>query len=390
MLCSVLAGAKTLVEMAEWASDTARVQLAALGIGAPHATTIGRVLERLDADTLDRLAGAWAQARTCARAIAIDGKEARGVKNGGGTRVHLMAAIDHDTGAVLGQVDVGIKTNEISLFRPLLETIPALNGVAVTADALHTQTGHANYLAGRGAHYVLTVKGNQPTLNTQLQSLPWNKVRAGDRSLATANGREIIRTVKCVSVAAGIGFPNAEQAVQITRKSRPIGTRAWSTETVHAVTSLWPVPDPSGPRDISRIWVLEPEEAHYVEVPYRTMANPSVSLWEHKHALARPHERGIAQVDEAALFRTMTVSFAGHHRVMDSRTRVDEQEALAWVRAVLGDEWAAGAYWQGLLTGLGATAQTLYFRVFLNEDYKACEAPAIFSGPELEPASFSA
>nr|WP_261619439.1 DDE-type integrase/transposase/recombinase [Pseudarthrobacter equi] len=59
------------------------------------------------------------------------------------------------------------------------------------------------------------------------------------------------------------------------------------------------------PRDISRIWVLEPEGVHYVEVPYRTMANPSVSLWEHRHALARLHERGIAQVDEAALFRTI-------------------------------------------------------------------------------------
>lgn len=59
------------------------------------------------------------------------------------------------------------------------------------------------------------------------------------------------------------------------------------------------------PRDISRIWVLEPEGVHYVEVPYRTMANPAVSLWEHRHALARLHERGIAQVDEAALFRTI-------------------------------------------------------------------------------------
>lgn len=57
------------------------------------------------------------------------------------------------------------------------------------------------------------------------------------------------------------------------------------------------------PRDISRIWVLEPDGLLYIEVPYRTMANPAVSLWEHKHALARLHERGIAQVDEAVLFR---------------------------------------------------------------------------------------
>ena len=81
MVCSVVAGASTLVEMAEWATDTARDQLAALGIGAPHATTLARVFQRLDADALDRLAGAWAQGMTDVAAIAIDGKEVRGAKN---------------------------------------------------------------------------------------------------------------------------------------------------------------------------------------------------------------------------------------------------------------------------------------------------------------------
>ena len=57
------------------------------------------------------------------------------------------------------------------------------------------------------------------------------------------------------------------------------------------------------PRDLSRIWVLDPDGHVYVEVPYRTMANPVVSLWEHQRALARLRERGIAQVDEAVLFR---------------------------------------------------------------------------------------
>jgi len=57
------------------------------------------------------------------------------------------------------------------------------------------------------------------------------------------------------------------------------------------------------PRDISRIWVLEPDGHAYVEVPYRTVANPVVSLWEHQRALARLRERGIEQVDEAVLFR---------------------------------------------------------------------------------------
>lgn len=61
MVFSMVAGAKTLVEMAEWASDTARTELAAHGIGAPHATTLARVLGRLDAAAMDLLVSDWAQ-----------------------------------------------------------------------------------------------------------------------------------------------------------------------------------------------------------------------------------------------------------------------------------------------------------------------------------------
>jgi putative transposase len=57
------------------------------------------------------------------------------------------------------------------------------------------------------------------------------------------------------------------------------------------------------PRDISRIWVLEPEGQFYLEVPYRTMSRPAITLWEQRQALARLKERGREQVDEAAVFR---------------------------------------------------------------------------------------
>ena len=238
MVCSVLAGAKTLVEMAEWAADTARTELAACGIGAPHATTLARVFERLDSDAFDLLAADWAQGLGRPVAIAVDGKEMRGAKNGTGSRVHLLAAIDQDTHAVLAQVAVGEKSNEIPQFPVLMDHFRSLTDVVVTADALHTQAGHAHYLAGRGAHYIFTVKGNQPTLLKQLSETPWERVPTGDRSGATANGRQIVRTVKCATLSPGIKFPHALQAMQITRKSRPVGTRKWHLETVYAVTSL--------------------------------------------------------------------------------------------------------------------------------------------------------
>ncbi|WP_231885542.1 Mu transposase C-terminal domain-containing protein [Kocuria sp. ICS0012] len=59
------------------------------------------------------------------------------------------------------------------------------------------------------------------------------------------------------------------------------------------------------PRDISRIWVLDPDDGSYLPVPYRTLSYPAVSVWEHRAALERLRAEGRAQVDEDALFRTV-------------------------------------------------------------------------------------
>jgi hypothetical protein len=81
---------------------------------------------------------------------------------------------------VLGQVDVAGKTNEITEFRPLLDPIDLARTV-VTADALHTQREHADWLVSvKKAAYICVVKRNQPGLYRQLNALPWRQVPAGD------------------------------------------------------------------------------------------------------------------------------------------------------------------------------------------------------------------
>ena len=52
--------------------------------------------------------------------IAIDGKTVRRATPRGGRAPHLVAAITHDTGLVLGQVAVDAKSNEIPALRDLL------------------------------------------------------------------------------------------------------------------------------------------------------------------------------------------------------------------------------------------------------------------------------
>jgi predicted transposase YbfD/YdcC len=241
-VCAVLAGARSFTAIAEWAADADEQTLARLGVtgAVPSESTFRRTLQRLDGDAFDDLAGAWAARRTAPgpkarRVIAVDGKTLRGSGHGDEDSRHLLAAFDHGHGAVLGQVEVGTKTNEIPLFTALLDRIDLTRAV-ITADALHAQRSHAEYLAGRGAHYVLTVKRNQPALYAQLAALPWRDVPVAYQARERGHGRTERRTLKITAVAAGLAFPHAAQAIQVVRRRAVNGKR--SAETCYAVTSL--------------------------------------------------------------------------------------------------------------------------------------------------------
>lgn len=249
-VCAVVSGARSFAAIAEWAADAAGDTLGGMGIGAPNASTIRRALSALTGDGFDTAIGAWLSGRVKAawvgapdrrrrRAIAVDGKALRGSRDGGQRARMVMACLDHDTGVTVGQVEIAEKSNEIPMFTALLDTIAEVTGLVVTADALHAQRGHAEYLHGRGAHYVITVKGNQKALRDQLAGLPWKDVPVGHRETDTGHGRVVTRTYKVVTIAAGILFPHAAQAVQIVRtRKRKGGTTRATRETVYAVTSL--------------------------------------------------------------------------------------------------------------------------------------------------------
>ena len=225
-LCAVVAGARSFTAIAEWAADADGQTLRMLGItgAVPSESTFRRTLQRLDADAFDDLAGAWVQQATLPgpkerRVIAVDGKTLRGSASGGEPGDHLLAALDHAHGAVLGQVEVGAKTNEIPMF-PILLDRADITGAVITADAMHAQRGHATYLASRGAHYLLTVKRNQPGLFAQLAALPWRQVPVAHDARERGHGRAERRTLKVTAVTAGLAFPHATQAVQIVRRRR--------------------------------------------------------------------------------------------------------------------------------------------------------------------------
>ena len=253
-VCAVLAGARSFIAIAEWSADLPSTVRVGLGIGrrSPCETTIRRLLQRLDADRFDEVISGWLAGRQPAatpqdaattdrpkapRAVAIDGKTVRGARGVDGRAPHLLAALDHETGVVLGQTAVGQKTNEINAFASLLDTFD-ITGTLVTADALHTQTKHAHYLHSRGAHYLLTVKGNQPTLHRELKKLLWKQIPTVDVTTDKGHGRLETRSLKIVQAPRSITFPHVRLAIELTRRRKSARGGRWTTEIVHLITDL--------------------------------------------------------------------------------------------------------------------------------------------------------
>jgi predicted transposase YbfD/YdcC len=258
-VCAVLAGAATFAAIADWAADLDPAVRLHLGFtkAIPAGSTVWRFLIRLDDQILQAVLTSWLRARARSSTstsastgsprqrrlvIAVDGKVVRGARLPDGRQVHLLSAYDTTTGVVLAQVTIAAKTNEIPAFTPLLDQVKqvlgSLDGVLIVADALHAQVGHAIDLHQRGAHLMVRVKGNQPTVLNRLKTLPWAQVSVGHRSSERGHGRRETRTVKAVTVNTpeGLGFPHAAQAVRITR-TRTISGKT-TRETAHLIVTL--------------------------------------------------------------------------------------------------------------------------------------------------------
>src|SRR6266540_5810556 len=121
-----------LAAIAEWAADAPQPVRAALGarrdvpghFAVPAEATIRRTLSRLDVDALAVAVGAWLADRDRGpgpagagrrRAVAVDGKTLHGAHppDGDGRPVHLLAAMDHTSRAVLAQHQVGGAPEEV-------------------------------------------------------------------------------------------------------------------------------------------------------------------------------------------------------------------------------------------------------------------------------------
>src|SRR5450759_5401577 len=109
VLAAVLGGARSFTAIGEWVAEADAGVLARLGVAGsrrPCKATTRRVLTRVDGQLLDAVVGAWMRTRVgllgAQRVIAVDGKTVRGARAAGKLAPHLVAALDHTLGVVLG------------------------------------------------------------------------------------------------------------------------------------------------------------------------------------------------------------------------------------------------------------------------------------------------
>jgi predicted transposase YbfD/YdcC len=321
---ATLRGATSLFAIGELAAELPQEALLRLGCRispktgqrqAPEESTIRRTLRAIDADSLDLVVNAWVASQVAAGrleandaveidfsvmveddvrsdddedpkgnkeddiesgrdepvairdALALDGKTLRGARLDDGRRVHLVSVLTHKERVTVAQRNVDTKTNEITAFRPFLEPLK-LTDVVVTADAMHTQRDHAAFLSARGAHFVLGVKDNQPTLAKEAARL----LAASPCVYEThdrAHGRVEHRYYSVASVpkklATSLGFPSASQVVKVYRERCDLGDHLESDETSYYITDLGA--EEASPEELAHHirghWRIE-NSSHYV------------------------------------------------------------------------------------------------------------------------------
>lgn len=177
---ALLAGRRDIAEIARFAPKLSQAQRRRLGLPlkrgrrafyeVPSYSVFYQVLTRMDPEPFATLLNGWLQSRsgTLPQALAMDGKMIR-------EHLGLLSLAQHEDGApqamAIYDQKQGTQRCEQTAAALLLEKLPPWDGKIITADPLHCQRPHARSIAEKGGDYLFQIKGNQPHLLHQAQSL---------------------------------------------------------------------------------------------------------------------------------------------------------------------------------------------------------------------------
>jgi predicted transposase YbfD/YdcC len=232
--------------------------------GIPCERWLRILVNRIDPILFGRCFQSWIAALWPDRhgLIAIDGKTSRRThdQRKGLKALHTLSAYATGARLTLAQLSVPEKTNEITAIPDLLDQLAdakQLKGALVTIDAMGCQVEIADRIVGHGADYLLALKGNQPTLESDVAAY-FNDAPAADlvtkTTLEKAHGRLETRTYAASANVAWItsdrsypGQPRFHTIKTILKVHTRLeyADRSSSAETRYYICSA--------PRDIERL-----------------------------------------------------------------------------------------------------------------------------------------
>jgi predicted transposase YbfD/YdcC len=178
LTCATIASCDDFEDIEGWGIDHLDFlrRFASFYHGIPSERWLRCLLNRLDPSTFRRCFEDWIAALWPGRhdLIAIDGKTSRRSydKRKGKKALHTLSAYATHARLTLAQTSVPEKANEITAIPEVLDQLAEagqLEGALVTIDAMGTQVEIADKIVALGADYLLPLKGNQPTLEKDVE-----------------------------------------------------------------------------------------------------------------------------------------------------------------------------------------------------------------------------
>jgi predicted transposase YbfD/YdcC len=186
--------------------------------GVPGGRWLTLLMNRIDPGLFSAAFTAWVRESWPDRPdfVAIDGKTSRRSydRAAGKAALHLVSAFATTSRLVLGQEAVAEESNEITAIPALVERLAVNDGLkdaVVSIDAIATNARVATAIRDAGAHYLLAVKDNQPTLRAEIESFFASAPAAALESLTDVDkghGRIEQRTV---TVACEVDWLNGDR-----------------------------------------------------------------------------------------------------------------------------------------------------------------------------------
>jgi hypothetical protein len=176
-ICGVLCGARGYESLVEWLHELPVDVWHWMGYTRrpPKKDCFRDLLMRLDPDALERALRSWitqelelSDPDETLSAVSFDGKTLCATLRPFERAVHLLSAVDHQTGCVLSQCRVDEKTNEHKAALDLLRTL-VLKGKVIVGDAMFCQREVCRQILADGGDYLFSVKENQPTLLREIE-----------------------------------------------------------------------------------------------------------------------------------------------------------------------------------------------------------------------------